>query len=204
MAFARPSTEKKEGGSCGVGPRDKNPLSCLNEAMTERLPSNLIPWILLAASAATLGGALFFEHVLGYMPCSLCLEGRWPHYLALVPALIAGLLSRNTNLGIFVLTFIMICALLYLWGAGISAYHVGVEYGWWKGPDACGGTALAPSLEELQAALESGVKAPRCDEAAWSLFGISLAGFNFLITSALAVLSFVPLIRYARERRGLA
>lgn len=110
--------EKKEGGSCGVGPRDKNPSPCFNETMTERLPSNIIPWILLAVSAATLGGALFFEHVLGYMPCSLCLEGRWPHYLALGPALIAGLLSRNTNLGIFVLTFIMICALLYLWGAG--------------------------------------------------------------------------------------
>ncbi|MBA4209580.1 MAG: disulfide bond formation protein B [Parvibaculum sp.] len=172
--------------------------------MLDRLPSNVIPWILLAASAATIGGALFFEHVLGYIPCALCLDGRQPHYYAMGAALIAGILSRNTNIGILVLIFLGICAALYLWGAGISLHHMGVEYGWWAGPEDCGaiGGSVAGSLQDLQSALERGVKAPRCDEAAWTLFGISLAGFNFIITLVLAGLSALPLWRYFRESRG--
>jgi disulfide bond formation protein DsbB len=178
----------------------------LNIAMLNRLPSNAIPWILLAASAATIGGALFFEHVLGYIPCALCLDGRQPHYYAMGAALIAGILSREANIGILVLFFLGLCTALYLWGAGISFHHMGVEYRWWAGPEDCAsvGGNVARSLQDLQAALDRGVKPPRCDEAAWTLFGISLAGFNFLITLALAALSALPLWRYFRESRGEA
>ncbi|MDP1625720.1 disulfide bond formation protein B [Parvibaculum sp.] len=171
--------------------------------MTERIPSNAIPWILIAVSVATLAGALFFEHVLGYVPCSLCLQGRQPHYFAIGAALIAGILSREANIGIGVLVFLGLCLLAYLAGAGLSFYHVGVEYKWWPGPDTCGaGGLVANSLEDLQSALHGGAKAPRCDDAAWRLFGISLAGFNMLITLALAALSALPLLRYFRESRG--
>ena len=171
--------------------------------MLDRLPSNAIPWILIAASAATIGGALFFEHVLGYVPCSLCLDGRQPHYFAMGAALIAGILSREANIGIGALVFLGLCVLAYLAGAGVSFYHMGVEYHWWEGPETCGGGNLvANSLAELQNALEGGAKAPRCDEAAWRLFGISLAGFNLLITLVLAALSALPLVRYVRESRG--
>lgn len=171
--------------------------------MTERIPSNAIPWILIAASVATIAGALFFEHVLGYVPCSLCLQGRQPHYFAIGAALIAGILSREANIGIGVLVFLGLCMLAYLAGAGLSFYHLGVEYKWWPGPDTCGGGGLVSnSLEDLQSALSGGVKPPRCDDAAWTLFGISLAGFNMLITLALAALSALPLLRYFRESRG--
>ncbi|MEQ8267124.1 MAG: disulfide bond formation protein B [Parvibaculum sp.] len=171
--------------------------------MTERIPSNAIPWILIAASVATIAGALFFEHVLGYVPCSLCLQGRQPHYFAIGAALIAGILSREANIGVGVLFFLGLCLLAYLAGAGLSFYHVGVEYKWWPGPDTCGGGGLVSnSLEDLQSALSGGAKPPRCDEAAWSLFGISLAGFNMLITLVLAALSALPLLRYFRESRG--
>jgi disulfide bond formation protein DsbB len=174
-------------------------------AMLDRLPSIAIPWILLAVSAATIGGALFFEHVLGYVPCSLCLDGRQPHYFAMAAALIAGILSREANIGIGALIFLGLCVFAYLTGAGISFYHLGVEYHWWEGPETCGGGNLvANSLEDLQAALQGGATAPRCDEAAWTLFGISLAGFNFVITLALAALSALPLLRYFRESRGEA
>lgn len=171
--------------------------------MSERIPSNAIPWILIAASIATIAGALFFEHVLGYVPCSLCLQGRQPHYFAIGAALIAGILSREANIGIGVLVFLGLCLLAYLAGAGLSFYHAGVEYKWWPGPDTCGGGSLVSnSLEDLQSALRGGAKPPRCDEAAWTLFGISLAGFNMLITLALAALSALPLLRYFRESRG--
>lgn len=171
--------------------------------MTDRIPSNAIPWILIAASVATIAGALFFEHVLGYVPCSLCLQGRQPHYFAIGAALIAGILSREANIGIGVLVFLGLCVLAYLAGAGLSFYHVGVEYKWWPGPDTCGGGGLvSSSLDDLQSALSGGAKPPRCDEAAWSLFGISLAGFNMLITLVLAALSALPLLRYLRESRG--
>ncbi|WP_041536500.1 disulfide bond formation protein B [Parvibaculum lavamentivorans] len=173
--------------------------------MTERIPSNAIPWILIAVSVATLAGALFFEHVLGYVPCSLCLQGRLPHYFAIGAALIAGILSREANIGIGVLVFLGLCLLAYLAGAGLSFYHVGVEYKWWPGPDTCGaGGLVSNSLEDLQSALNGGAKPPRCDDAAWSVFGISLAGFNMLITLALAALSALPLLRYLRESRGEA
>ncbi len=171
--------------------------------MMDRIPSNAIPWILAGASAATLAGALFFEHVLGYIPCSLCLEGRIPHYFAIGAALIAGVLSREANVGIGVLLFLGICVAAYAAAAGISGYHIGVEQKWWEGPVACGsGNLIAGSLEELQAALEGRVHAPRCDEAAWSLFGISLAGFNLLISLVLGALAALPLWRFYRESHG--
>ncbi len=171
--------------------------------MIERIPSTAIPWILIVASAATLAGALFFEHVLGYIPCSLCLQGRAPHYFAVGAALIAGILSREANIGIGALIFLGLCVLAYAAGVGISGYHIGVEQKWWEGPVACGsGGTVAGSLEELQAALQGRVHAPRCDEAAWSLFGISLAGFNRLISLVLGALAALPLWRFYRESRG--
>lgn len=172
-------------------------------AMLDRITSNAIPCILIAASAAAIGGALFFQHVLGYVPCSLCYLGRQPHYFAIGAALIAGILSREANIGIGVLFFLGLCVAAYLAGAGISAYHAGVEYHWWEGPETCaGGNLVSNSLQDLQSALEGGAKPPRCDEAAWSLFGVSLAGFNFLISLVLAGLAALPLWRYFRESRG--
>jgi disulfide bond formation protein DsbB len=171
--------------------------------MLDRLPSNVIPWIVLAASVATLAGAWFFEYGLGYIPCSLCLQGRAPHYVAIGAALIAGILSREANIGIGALVFLGICVAAFAFGAGLSFYHVGVEYKWWEGPSACGsGGLVSNSLEDLQRALEGGTKPPRCDDAAWTLFGISLAGFNMLISLALGALSALPLWRYFRESRG--
>ena len=173
--------------------------------MMERIPSTAIPWILVAASIATLAGAYFFEHVLGYIPGSLCLQGRAPHYFAIGAALIAGLLSREANIGIGVLIFLGLCFAAYMAGVGISAYHIGVEQKWWEGPVACGsGNLVAGSLEELQSALQGRIHAPRCDEAAWSLFGVSLAGFNLLISLALGALAALPLWRFYRDSRGEA
>ncbi|HEY4345588.1 MAG TPA: disulfide bond formation protein B [Parvibaculum sp.] len=171
--------------------------------MLNRIPTAAIPWIVLAASVATLGGAYFFQYALGYAPCHLCLQERIPYIFAIGAALIAGILAREANLGFAPLIFLGLCALAFAIGAGLSAFHTGVEYKWWPGPSSCsGGGLVSNSLNDLQTELHTGMRVPQCDSAAWSLFGISLAGFNFAISLALFVLSSLPLARFIREARG--
>lgn len=174
-------------------------------AMLKNLPSNIIPWAILGLSAATLGTAYVFQYGFGYEPCHLCLQERIPYIFAIGAALIAGILSREANLGISPVIFMGLCAAAFAIGAGLSGYHAGVEYGWWEGPSTCTGNNLvADSLEDLQAALQGEVHAPRCDQPAWTLFGVSLAGLNFLISLALLALSALPVWRYLNERQGVA
>lgn len=172
--------------------------------MLDRISPLSIPWIVLAASVATLGGAYFFQYVLGYAPCHLCLIERMPYYFAIPAALFAGLLSREANLGIGPVVLLALCAAAFAINAGISGYHAGVEYKWWAGPSSCtGGGLVSNSLVTLQAELQSGMRTPQCDKAPWTLFGISLAGFNFLLSLALFALSSLPVIRFRRDARGL-
>src|SRR5690606_25977737 len=159
--------------------------------MLDRIPSNLLPWIVLAASAATLAGAYFFQYVLGYQPCSLCLQERIPYIFAIGAALIAGIFSREANLGIWPVVFMWLCAIAFAVGAASSAYHVGMEYNLWEGPSSWSGTTLVmpQSLEDMHKAMANPIHLPRCDSAAWTLFGISLAAFNLLISVVLFVLA---------------
>ena len=85
----------------------------------------------------------------------------------------------------------MLCALAFAVTAGIGGYHVGVEQGWWEGSQECvGDTAKADSLQDLKAKIMS-TPIVRCDDVAWSLFGISMAGYNFIAAAILAVFSFM-------------
>lgn len=87
-----------------------------------------------------------------------------------------------------------LAGLVFLAGAGIAAFHVGVEQHWWQGLASCGGNLpQARTVEELRAALLA-QPVVRCDEVAWSLFGISMAGWNFLFSLGLAALSFAAAI----------
>lgn len=143
---------------------------------------------LAIASAGILAAALFFQFVLGYQPCVLCLWQRVP-YGAVIAFSIATLLFRQwKGLGDALL---VASGFALLAGAGIAAYHVGVEQHWWAGTSACGSTGHAPqTLEELRAQV---LAAPvtRCDEVAWSLFGVSMAGYNVLISLALSAFAFL-------------
>lgn len=144
--------------------------------------------LVLAASVIVLGSALFSQYVGGLQPCVLCLYQRAPYVLTIVlsgsmlvlmafgsrpqPALTRGVLA--------------VCAVIFLAGAGIAAYHVGVEQGWWQGTASCSGPDLnTMTIDELREHL---LQAPivRCDEVAWSLFGISMAGYNVLASLALS------------------
>lgn len=146
------------------------------------LPSQLG---LLAAlgSGALLGGALFFQYGLGLAPCEMCHWQRWPHIVAVVAGLGAFAASSNRKLALGLL-LVAIAAIVV--ASALGVFHAGVEYRWWAGPQACSGTiptGLSP--EELKKYL-FGAKMVRCDEPTWTLAGISMAGWNALLSAALA------------------
>jgi disulfide bond formation protein DsbB len=145
--------------------------------------SRRLPLVVLVASAAVLGGALVFQYVVGLRPCELCLYQRWPYDGAILIALAALVAGRRALTS----AALGLCALGFLVGAGLAFYHVGVEQRWFAGPAACtGAPAAATTAEELRKQLLA-EPVVRCDEPQWSLFGISLAGWNLLASLALAV-----------------
>lgn len=153
-----------------------------------------LPLGLLLASGAVLAGAYAFQHVGGLEPCTLCLYQRWPWWIAGGLALLALALLRERRLS---RALAALGALAVLAGAGIAAYHVGVEQRWWQGPSACSGTAAAQTLEELRAQIFA-APVVRCDEVPWSLFGVSMAGYNLLISLGAGLAALALLRRTAQ------
>jgi disulfide bond formation protein DsbB len=148
------------------------------------MPTRLAAAAVTLGSAAVLGAALAFQHLGGLAPCVLCYWQRYPYWAAIPLAAAAAIVvPRDRRIGAALLG---LAAAALATTAAIAAFHVGVEQKWWEGTAACGGTqGPAASLEELRARL---LAAPvvRCDEPAWTLFGVSMAGYNFIIASVLA------------------
>lgn len=138
-------------------------------------------WLSLIIPSALLGGALISEYVFGLYPCEMCMWQRWPHWAAFVLALGAIILRQQKWSG----SLIIAAALAILASGLIGGFHAGVEYGWWEGITSC-----ATNLPAGGDILDSIMNAPlvRCDVAPWSLFGISLAGYNFLLSVGGAIL----------------
>lgn len=139
--------------------------------------------LILTASFATMGGALVFEHGFGLLPCKLCLLQRNPYYLAMPLALAGALVPRPG----FPRLIVAALAAVFLVSAGLGAYHAGVEWGYFAGPNDCGGGAGTQpgGVGDLLRSLET-VRVVSCTEAAWRFLGLSLAGWNVLISLALA------------------
>jgi len=140
-------------------------------------------------AAATLAGAWYFQLVLGLQPCPLCLEQRYAYYLAvplaLVIALAAGLHAPRPLL----VGGLAILALAALANAVLGGYHAGVEWKFWAGPTDCTGpVGNLGSAGSLLDRLDS-VKVVMCDEIQWSFLGISLAGYNALISLLMAAIA---------------
>ena len=136
----------------------------------------------LAGSAALLLAALAFQYLGGLAPCPLCIWQRWPHAVAVVLGL-AILAWPNRGLA-------ALAGLSVLAGAGIGLYHAGIERSWWQGPTTCTAPdpgAVAPG-ELLDRILETPVVL--CDAVAWSWLGISMAGWNAILSLVLALLWF--------------
>jgi disulfide bond formation protein DsbB len=140
------------------------------------------PIFVLVASTAVLGSALLSQYWGGLAPCELCLLQRWPWVAAMVIALIAIFIARRTTLPWVTL----LLAAVFAVGSALALYHIGVERHWFAGPQACTGAATtATTVEELKAFLKT-QQPIRCDEPAWSLWGISLAGWNLLASLLMA------------------
>lgn len=140
-----------------------------------------------AGSAALLIGAFAFQHLGGLPPCKLCIWQRYPH----VVAILIGLIALRFQNGVL----IALGALAALTTAAVGAFHVGVEQGWWEGPTTC--TAGPVGGLSADALLDQIMTAPlvRCDDIAWEMLGISMAGWNALLSLVLVALWLTALRR---------
>ncbi|MEO0390337.1 MAG: disulfide bond formation protein B [Pseudomonadota bacterium] len=154
------------------------------------------PLALFAAlgSGAVLAAAFAFQYLGGLAPCQMCLWQRWPHAAALViGAAVVALGARAATL---------LGAAAMAVGAGLGLFHVGVEQGWWEGVTACAsGTNLdGITADELMAQI---LNAPivRCDEIPWSFAGLSMAGWNMVLSAALMAVWLAAFAGRQHQRR---
>lgn len=146
---------------------------------------------------ALIAGAWFFEIVVGLRPCKLCLEQRLPHYAAIGLAAAGLVLARSPRLQLLVLLGL---AGLMAWSTGLGVYHSGVEWGWFAGPNDCGGAAApaAAGMQDFMKQLQT-TRVVACTEAAWRFLGLSLAGWNAVASAGLLLLALTGLVS---ARRG--
>ena len=133
-------------------------------------------WPLLAAvaSALMLAGAHAFETFGHLPPCELCLKQRDVYWLALALGLAGFALGRGLKRPLILNLASLALGLVFLFGAGLAAYHAGVEWKWWPGPQACTGQARA-SIAAVTALMNGGrIRGPSCDVAAWRMAGLSM------------------------------
>ncbi len=139
------------------------------------------PLLALLAPLLLYGGALVSQYGFGLHPCEMCYWQRWPHQAAMVLGALALLLRRN-DAAMRALT--MLAALAIAISGAIGIFHAGVEYGFWEGVTTCSTGQGGPiTLESIMAA-----PVIRCDVPQWTLFGVSLAGFNAILSLAAAAL----------------
>lgn len=133
-------------------------------------------WLALLVPAGLLAGAYVGEWGFGLYPCQMCWWQRWPHFAAIGLAALAFVMPRPR-------LWTALAALAVIASGLIGGFHAGVEYGWWQGVTGCTGAIPASGSGS---ALDAVINTPlvRCDRAPWSLLGVSLAGWNFLISLA--------------------
>jgi disulfide bond formation protein DsbB len=142
-----------------------------------------------AVAAATLAGAWFFQLVLDIRPCPLCLEQRYAYYLALPLALLVAFARLARGAAAVLLAGFAVLLLAALANAWLGGYHAGVEWKFWQGPTDCSGPVVdLGSAGTLLQRLDT-VKVIRCDEVQWRFLGLSLAGYNVLISLLMAVMA---------------
>jgi disulfide bond formation protein DsbB len=150
-----------------------------------REPAVVAALVVFAGSTATILGAWYFQYVLKLPPCPLCLEERLPYHIVIPLSLLLVIASIvRAPRALIIVGFLAIIGAM-LASAALGSYHAGVEWRWWPGPAECSGPmsdfTTKPLLDQLRS-----IHIVRCDEAAWRFLGLSLAGYNVLISLALA------------------
>ena len=142
-----------------------------------------------AIGLAAILGAYFFQYVIGLPPCPLCLEQRIAYYVSIpLAAMVLLGVSVGSSRKVLMLALFAIAAAM-LWNVGLGVYHSGVEWRWWPGPQDCSGAV--PNFSAGGSLIEqmNRTRVVRCDEAAWRFLGLSLAGYNVLISLTLAIIA---------------
>ncbi len=144
-------------------------------------------FVVLAAAAVALAGAWIFQ-LLGVEPCELCLKQRFAYYAALPLTAAAIFLARNAQTTA-ARVLLAALAVIFLGNAILAAYHAGVEWKFWPGPSDCTGDFVKPvSMEDFRKQLQN-IRVVRCDEVSLRILGLSLAGWNFLVSAGLAMIA---------------
>ena len=162
-------------------------------------PAAVAALAIAVVAAATLAGAWFFQLVLDIRPCPLCLEQRYAYYLALPLALVVAFAAARGAPRQVVLAAFAVLLLAALANAWLGGYHAGVEWKFWQGPTDCSGPLVdfgkaGNLLEQLDK-----VKVIRCDEVQFRFLGLSLAGYNVLISLLMAVIALWGFVRAAKR-----
>jgi disulfide bond formation protein DsbB len=161
--------------------------------------------IAAATSAALLVGAHLFERVGRLAPCDLCLDQREAHWTGLALALVGLGVGLTLKWRRAAAATVGACAFVYLVSAGLAFYHAGVENHFWPGPATCSsGGAVDLGDGSLADILSEKPARPSCSEAAWRLFGVSMAGYNLLLSAGLFALCLVAAGRAAGDARRAA
>ncbi len=142
-----------------------------------------------AIAFATIAGAWIFEWA-GYLPCELCLMQRWAYYVGVPLSALTALAAAYgprwlAGAGLVLLGLVFLGSMIF------GAYHAGVEWGFWQGPTGCtGALTRADSMQDFMKQLET-TKVVRCDAVAIRILGLSLAGWNAVLSGAMAMLAFI-------------
>lgn len=141
----------------------------------------------LFVTIAIILGALAFEHIGGYKPCPLCLQQRYAYYIA-IPVLFIALVLLSVGNRPFATALLFFIAMVFLANSAFGVYHAGAEWGYWDPPTTCGATgeALKGGGKKLLSALKN-VNVVDCSKPALVIFGLSLAGWNAIISLCLFI-----------------
>ena len=151
---------------------------------------------------ATIMMAWYFQYVLKVAPCPLCLEQRLAYHIVIPLSLLVAIAALVRAPRTLIVVGLAAMLATVLCGAALATYHAGVEWRWWPGPTDCSGPltdlkAKGPLLGQLQS-----VQVVRCDEASWRFLGLSLAGYNVLISLLLAAIAAFGLLARRPPRQG--
>lgn len=145
---------------------------------------------------ATILGALGSQYFGGLYPCELCLEQRLAYYIGL-PILLGILVLWNRLPLALWFALMAIVTAIFAWGTYMGAYHAGVEWGFWPGPTACTGIGDSFSFDQLS----NMTPVIGCDVVQFRFLGISLAGYNALVSLAVVILLGISIAAQMRGRK---
>ena len=142
---------------------------------------------LLAGTTITVGSALLFQYVGGFIPCALCLEQRIPYYVAIPVALVATVAAAGRAPALLTRLLILAIGVIMLVSLCLGVFHAGVEWHFWQGPADCAQVSGGDLSGDLLSTIDR-IHPPSCSEAAARFLGLSFAGWNAIVSALLAAI----------------